>query len=660
MRCECKPKSVNHCAFSDKPSSDPSHLVDSGPSSADLPSPDPSSPDLPSPEPSRSKPFTPDRSKPYDVIVVGAGAAGLYATLCLPEHLRIALVTKDTLDRSASDWAQGGIAAAIAPDDSPQLHVEDTLKAGAGLCEYAAVQHLASHAADCVRSLVHMGVAFDRKGETLALTLEAAHSRRRVLHAADTTGRAIITTLMQQVLARPNLDIFSDAFALDLWVEGNPAQCRGVKLLWHQDIFWLSSQAVILATGGGGQVFSQTTNPEVSTGDGVAMAWRARALLRDLEFIQFHPTALTVAGAPRFLISEAVRGEGAHLVDQQGRRFALDYHPAGELAPRDVVSRAIFSFLEQDSSATDEVSEHPEQVWLDLRPIDDETIRHRFPNIIQVCKQWGVDVFRESIPVAPAAHYWMGGICVDLKSQSSIPGLYAVGETASTGVHGANRLASNSLLECLVFGAQLREIPVHSDSQPYSQPSSQQDLPHSPQHSLLSPTSENQSLPNHAGQEPKSAKRLEIALDTSACDETRLILEEIRQSLPVLVWRSAGICRTHAGLLEAIHQVEAWQQAIAQLSLTQILEKLSTDQPFQIKSHQTTEMVQLWGEVRNLLDVAWLILSSADFRTESRGGHYRVDFPKTDLDWQAHTLVEGNKIWRSALVSSDASVNTCT
>ncbi|MGB3492506.1 MAG: L-aspartate oxidase, partial [Elainellaceae cyanobacterium] len=566
------------------------------------------------------------------------------ATLCLPEHLRIALVTKDTLDRSASDWAQGGIAAAIAPDDSPQLHVEDTLKAGAGLCEYAAVQHLASYAADCVRSLVHLGVAFDRKGETLALTLEAAHSRRRVLHAADTTGHAIITTLMQQVLARPNLDIFSDAFALDLWLEDAPMRCRGIKLLWHQKIFWLSSQAVILATGGGGQVFSQTTNPEVSTGDGVAMAWRAGAILRDLEFIQFHPTALTKRGAPRFLISEAVRGEGAHLVDRQGRRFALDYHPAGELAPRDVVSRAIFSFLEQDSSSTDEVSEPPEQVWLDLRPIDDETIRHRFPNIIQVCKQWGVDVFRESIPVAPAAHYWMGGICVGLQSQSSIPGMYAVGETASTGVHGANRLASNSLLECLVFGAQLRDIPVRSDSQQNLDP--------------LASTASTHSLSIDAAQTSSAVNPLAIALEAAATDEVQHTLTEIRQLLPALVWRSAGICRTHEGLIEAIDQIEAWQQAIAQLSLTQILEQLSADQPCPVKSHQANEIVQQWGEVRNLLDIAWLILSSADFRTESRGGHYRVDFPTTDLDWQAHTLVKGQKIWRSALVSPDVSINS--
>lgn len=588
----------------------------------------------------------------YDVIVVGAGAAGLYATLCLPEHLNIALVTKDTLDRSASDWAQGGIAAAIAPDDSPRLHVEDTLNAGAGLCEHDAVQHLANHASDCVRSLVDMGVAFDRKGEALALTLEAAHSRRRVLHAADTTGRAIVTTLMQQVLTRPNLDIFSDAFVLDLWLEEDSSRCRGIQLLWNQEIFWLSSRAVILATGGGGQVFSQTTNPEVSTGDGVAMAWRAGAVLRDLEFIQFHPTALTKPGAPRFLISEAVRGEGAHLVDQQGRRFALDYHPSGELAPRDVVSRAIFSFLEleREASPSNSPSEHPNHVWLDLRPIDDDTIQRRFPNIIQVCKQWGVDVFREPIPVAPAAHYWMGGINVDLQSQSSISGLYAVGETASTGVHGANRLASNSLLECLVFGAQLQNLPLHSNSQELPVASPPDDS--NPQNSTHNDGA-NEST--KTAQETDAAAELTIALESIATEETLQVLEDIRRSLPTLVWHSAGICRTHEGLATAIAQVEVWQQAIAQMSLTQLIQKLPEGQPFPIRSPQTNHLIQLWGEVHNLLDIAWLILSSADFRTESRGGHYRVDFPIKAPDWQAHTLVEGSKIWRSTVTSPDSS-----
>jgi L-aspartate oxidase len=350
------------------------------------------------------------------VIIVGAGAAGLYTALCLPDHLQIGLLTKDTLSLSASDWAQGGIAAVTDPADSPALHLADTLQAGAGLCDYEAVKFLVEQAPECIQALVGMGVAFDRHDGTLALTLEAAHSRRRVLHAADTTGREVVSTLTAQVLRRKNIHVLSQALTLDLWMNEAIDRCQGICLLYQGQVLWLRAEAVILATGGGGQVFAQTTNPELSTGDGVAIAHRAGAVLRDLEFVQFHPTALTKPGAPRFLISEAVRGEGAHLVDDHGRRFAFDYHPAGELAPRDIVSRAIFSYLQ--TTHADPASAH---VWLDLRPIAPETIQHRFPNIIQVCQRWGIDVFREPIPVAPAAHYWMGGIATNLGNQTSIP-----------------------------------------------------------------------------------------------------------------------------------------------------------------------------------------------------------------------------------------------
>jgi L-aspartate oxidase len=293
---------------------------------------------------------SPDSSIPteFDVLVVGAGAAGLYAALCLSDTLKVGLITKDTLSTGASDWAQGGIAAVIDPADSSQLHVEDTMRAGAGLCDLDAVQFLVEQASECIHALVDMGVAFDRKGSQLALTLEAAHSRPRVLHAADTTGRKVVSTLTAQVLQRPNIRVLQQAFALSLWLNPRTGRCQGIRLIYNGHVNWVRAGAVVLATGGGGQVFAQTTNPEVSTGDGVAIAWRAGAILRDLEFVQFHPTALTKPGAPRFLISEAVRGEGAHLIDRQGRRFAFDYHPAGELAPRDVVSRAIFSHLHRN------------------------------------------------------------------------------------------------------------------------------------------------------------------------------------------------------------------------------------------------------------------------------------------------------------------------
>jgi L-aspartate oxidase len=547
----------------------------------------------------------------FDVLIVGGGAAGLYTALCLPKTLRVGLITKDSLSISASDWAQGGIAAAIAPEDSLQLHVEDTLKAGAGLCNPAAVQLLVEKAPECVRSLVEMGVAFDRQGDNLALTLEAAHSRRRVLHAADATGRAMVSTLAAQVLNRDNIQVLSQAFVLNLWMADQT--CRGVCLLYKDQLCWLQARAIVLASGGGGQVFAQTTNPSISTGDGVAMAWRAGAELRDLEFVQFHPTALTYPGAPRFLISEAVRGEGAHLVDDRGHRFAFDYHPAGELAPRDVVSRAIFSHLKQNTGG----SAH---VWLDLKPIPEDIIRHRFPNIIQVCQRWGIDLFKQPIPVAPAAHYWMGGILTDTQSRTSIHGLYTVGESASTGVHGANRLASNSLLECLVFGAQLANITLREDPIAY-------------------PISEVQDLPP-----------LNLSLTPH--------IQEWRPLLARLMWQSAGICRDQQTLEQAIAQVKTWQEEFVATSETAIAyidhppECAAAQIPqgsFSLTASQVSDL-RIWSETRNLLDLSYLILKSALFRTESRGGHYRTDYPHTDnFDWQVHTLIVGN-VWQKSQV----------
>lgn len=545
----------------------------------------------------------------FDVLVIGGGAAGLYSALCIPGHLSVALLTKETLKKSASDWAQGGIAAAIAPDDHPQLHITDTLKAGAGLCEPDAVVLLVHQAKDCIEALVDMGVAFDREsGRTgdgreggasqpgpLAMTLEAAHSRRRVLHAADTTGRAVVTTLAEQVRQRDNIQIFNEAFALDLWI-GPSGRCQGAAVAYQQQIHWVRAGAVVLATGGGGQVYAQTTNPSASTGDGVAMAWRAGAQLRDLEFMQFHPTALTQPGAPHFLISEAVRGEGAHLVDAAGRRFAFDYHPDGELAPRDVVSRAIFSYLQRP-----EVSSPV--VWLDLSSIEPDRVRHRFPNIIRKCQKWaGIDILREPIPVSPAAHYWMGGIVTDLSSRTTLPGLYAVGENASTGVHGANRLASNSLLECLVFGAQLRQL-----------------IPD----------------PVTAAMPPEAVQVSAVAVDMGQ-------MQEIQGAIAQLVWQTAGISRQATGLKAAIQQLKGYQRQFDRLPLTAVLTQLQPGQPYCLPPELSAAQLRAWGELQNLLKVADLILHSALFRTESRGGHYRSDFPDASEDWQVHTLVRGD------------------
>ncbi|HEY9858821.1 MAG TPA: FAD-binding protein, partial [Candidatus Obscuribacterales bacterium] len=394
---------------------------------------------------------------------------------------------------------------------------------------------------------------------------------------------------------------------------------QGISLIHQGRVIWVRAAAVVLATGGGGQVFAQTTNPELSTGDGVAIAWRAGALLRDLEFVQFHPTALTKPGAPRFLISEAVRGEGAHLVDTQGYRFAFEYHPAGELAPRDVVSRAIFNHLQRTEA--DPASAH---VLLDLRPISDATIRHRFPNIIQVCQQWGVDVFQEPIPVTPAAHYWMGGVVTDTMSRTSIPGLYAVGETTSTGVHGANRLASNSLLECLVYGAQLAHIELNS-------------------------------LELDLYREKR--EKLEVTTDSAGSynpdpidwQHQQAAIATMRQELPRCMWQSAGICREENMLLAAIAQVETWQAEFAALPLSQFLLNLPPAQTASLGLPDADLAIRTWSETQNLLDVGYLILKSALFRTESRGGHYRVDFPQPEPQWQVQTLVQAHRWWTAPI-----------
>lgn len=554
---------------------------------------------------------SPNIPSQFDIIVVGSGAAGLYAALCLPDRYRVGLITKDTVRTGSSKWAQGGIAAAIAPEDSPKLHLEDTLKAGAGLCDRAAVEFLVDNAQEAIASLIEIGVAFDRDGDKLAATLEAAHSFPRVLHSEDTTGRAIVDTLTAKVEERPNIQVLPQAFALNLWLN-EARRCQGISCLYQNQIFWLKAGAVVLATGGGGQIFAKTTNPSVSTGDGVALAWRGGAIARDLEFVQFHPTALSKPDAPHFLISEAVRGEGAHLVDGGGRRFAFDYHPQGELAPRDVVSRAIFSHLEK--TAADPANAH---VYLDLRAIDPERVRYRFPNIIKKCQQWGVDVFQQPIPVAPAAHYWMGGIAVDLNSATSVPGLYAIGETASTGVHGANRLASNSLLECIVFAAQLQNLVVEP-----------------------------------LGNRDKDGfERFSVV---EARDSWRAEVEEIlsiREKLPALMWHSAGICRTQSVLEEAMVLVNSMRSRFASLDIAGFAMDLSPSENVRFESVDAQEQLKVCAETMNLLDIGYLILKSAAYRTESRGGHYRVDFPEVNSGWQVHTLVEGGS-WQTSPVST--------
>ena len=555
----------------------------------------------------------------FDVIVVGSGAAGLYAALCLPSHLQIGLITKDTVSKGASNWAQGGIAAAIAPTDTTQLHVEDTLQAGAGLCDADAVSFLVDQAQTAIDSLVDLGVAFDRHHGQLALTLEAAHSRPRVLHAADTTGRAIVSTLAAKVMGQPHIQIFEHSFALNLWTHPETGRCQGIRLLCQEQVRWLAARAVVLATGGGGQVFSQTTNPTVSTGDGIAMAWRAGAMVQDLEFFQFHPTALTVPGAPRFLISEAVRGEGAHLVDETGDRFTFQYHTLGELAPRDVVSRAIFHHLRNHH-----------QVYLDLSPIAPQKIQARFPNIIQTCSNWGVDVLHQPIPVSPAAHYWMGGIVTDMASRTTVPGLYAIGECASTGVHGANRLASNSLLECLVFAAQLAHIdlPAWPTENSNSLEWSQNSLACPPQNWL------------EDGKNITEEWQAEVG-----------VASQIRAQLPTLMWDSAGISRNQLTMETALIQLQRWRSRLGATAIGQFIINPSHIRPHVLSSSTTSRQIQLVVEALNLVDIATLILKSAVWRTESRGGHYRDDHPQRSSDWQVHTVIEGELVCSKAVTT---------
>ncbi len=500
----------------------------------------------------------------FDAIIVGSGAAGLYTALCFTERLgkegRVGIVTKSSLRSSASCWAQGGIAAVLDPSDTLDLHFQDTIRAGAGLCDPEAVSVLVREAPRHIHHLLSLGVNFDRTPSgSLALTLEAAHSRHRVLHSADATGKALVDTLTDRVLEHPQITVLAETQVLDLITE--VGQCLGVWVqLPNAVVLPLLGRVTVLATGGGAYVYSQTTNPPTSTGEGAVIAWRRGVKLRDMEFVQFHPTALCLAGVPRFLISEAVRGEGAYLIDRSGRRFAFDYHPQGELAPRDIVSRAIWQHLDRTGD---------DCVFLDLSPIPLETIRHRFPTIGRLCQEYAINIEQQPIPVTPAAHYCIGGIATDLNGATSMGGLYGVGEVASTGVHGANRLASNSLLECFVFGERLAQFSNLLDF-PSKIPPMPQDW------------------------------------QTGDYDCSGTIRE--------ICWRSAGIIRTQTSLEEGLTQ----------------LEELEQQKPDRLSLH--------------LLTYGRLVMASALDRQESRGTHYRQDFPETKPEWQKHSILIFDKL----------------
>ena len=522
----------------------------------------------------------------WDVVVVGSGAAGLMACLTLPSELNILLLTKDSRARSASRWAQGGIAAALGPDDSTEAHFYDTLAAGAGLCEPHAVRLLVEQAPRCVERLLSLGVRFDRQGGQLSRTIEAAHSQRRVLHAADQTGRAIVEVLQARVRERPRLHQHNDAVVLQLWRDGQ--RCCGLQLMAAGVIGWLRAGAVVLATGGGCRLFAQTTNPPLASGDGVVMAYRAGAALRDLEFVQFHPTALMIPGAPHFLISEAARGEGAVLRSLDGSDPVAAVG-GGNLASRDQVSRALAEHM---------VRRGDTHVWLDLRPIGQERLLRQFPAILERCRAWGIDPFATPVPVAPAAHYWMGGVETDLQARTTLPGLYAIGEAASSGVHGANRLASNSLMECLVYAHQLgqgdpdpgpRVVPAHRPAAP-------------------------------------------VVVTSSSMVAARDISRRIRD----LCWTMAGVNRREDAMAMAQQQLQALAHGLDHRPELAWLKTSAPGDRHPILP-QAMGLLRRWVEVEHLCALGLLLLEAARFRRESRGGHHRLDHPAQQPFWRRHS-----------------------
>ncbi len=385
-----------------------------------------------------------------DFLIIGSGVAGLRAAIELAPHGSVLVVTKDRPSESSTEYAQGGIAAVMSDEDQVGIHFDDTLKAGDGLCKEDAVKTLVEEGPDRIMELIGWGAEFDKEGTTLDLTIEAAHSRRRILHShGDSTGKELERVLLKKVRSLPSVRKYPFAFTVDLIV--CDGECRGAYVLREGEITALFARATILTTGGAGQLFSRTTNPLVATGDGMAIAFRAGAILEDMEFVQFHPTSLYYPTAPHFLLSESMRGEGAVLLNIHKQRFMPDYHQLGELAPRDIVSRAIISEMVKTES---------NHVFLDLRHMGKKFVKKRFPKIHETCLQYDIDITEDLIPVSPAAHYIMGGIKTNRDGETNIKGLYAAGEVACTGVHGANRLASNSLLEGLVYGARTGRAAV--------------------------------------------------------------------------------------------------------------------------------------------------------------------------------------------------------
>jgi L-aspartate oxidase len=506
-----------------------------------------------------------------DVLVIGGGLAGLRAALAVDPELACLVVTKEGLQQSNSAYAQGGIAAVLDPGDRFEDHVADTLEAGGPLCDRQVVEHVVREAPERIRELIQWGTRFDRTGDALALSREGGHGRERIAHAfGDATGKEVIRAATERVQEAAHIDVWEHTFTVDLIT--HEGTCRGA-LVWNRQhgktLVW--AKQTILATGGAGQLYRETTNPDVATGDGMAAAYRAGAELRDMEFMQFHPTVLYIAGSSRDLITEAMRGEGAYLVDRAGHRFMPDYDPRAELAPRDVVSSAIVSQMEK--------TRHP-NVYLTLTHLDAQRIRARFPGIAAICAKFNLDITRDRIPVRPGAHYMMGGVTVDLEGRTTVPGLWAAGEVTSTGLHGANRLASNSLSEAMVYGA-------HAGQGASQGAATTNDTFHAP------------SLEN-----PRSAPGRQL-----------LDVGDIRNALKALMWRSMGVRRDADGLREAEENIEQWCRYV----LAQQFSRPSG-----------------W-ELQNMLSIARFMIRAARRREETRGCHVRTDFPQRDDEhWNRH------------------------
>ena len=508
-----------------------------------------------------------------DVLVIGGGVAGLTSGLVASRYAKVLILAKGELDENASSNAQGGIAVALRKTDSWKLHLEDTLICGDGLSNRDAVELLVREGPRRIEDLIKKGANFDKVKGKINFTKEGAHSRRRIIHArGDATGKEVERVLLKEARENRSIRIIKNLFFIDLLHQNS--EIFGVLVFdkVKKEIKAIIAKKVILASGGAGQLYQETTNPSVSTGDGLAAAYRSGAVLSNLEFFQFHPTALYLAGTPRFLISESVRGEGAILVNKKGKRFMQDYHKLAELASRDLVSRAILSEMKKTRSNC---------VYLDLTSFTQEFIEKRFPNIKRVCFDYGLKVSENLIPVRPAAHYFMGGIKTDLNGRTNIKNLYACGETAQIGVHGANRLASNSLLECLVFGYR---AGVNAGK---------------------SMRKENIKVPK-------------ISFSGRWEERKHFDLFDLKRSLRVLMWRNVGIEREKNGLEEVGRKIRFWQK-------------------YALKRLFTT--TRGW-EVQNMLITTLLIAKSALNRQESRGAHFRLDFPeKDDQKWKKNSII---------------------